>query len=311
MSAPLKLTVPAMDEGTRVDAFIAHTVPGLSRREAKTLAKRGKVVRDGRALLGSATVRAGDVLEVELPSPATGSLPEIQVLREDARFLYLHKPAGLHTVRLRPDDPPTLADVARSIDPRCGGASPDPREAGALHRLDHGTSGVVVFARTPEAWAWGRAAIGGAWKLYLARSSAPPPSWPPPTASHVHLHPAPARWPPEARLPRPATPGVRVTWPLTASGPRGHRMRVDPQGQQAVSCVWCVDRTRSLFAVELGSGRRHQIRAHMAALGLPLWGDDLYGAAPEASPVRLHAWAYQLGTEAPVVVADPPPWCEG
>ena len=307
----VQLVVPAEDDGVRVDTFLAHAVPALSRRHAKALAKDGGVRREGRVLLGSATVHVGDVLEVELPAHPAGPLPHAQVLHEDARFLYLHKPAGLHTVRLRPDDPPTLADVARAIDPGCETASPDPREAGAVHRLDRSTSGVVAFARTPEAWTWGRAALAGAWKLYLAQADAPPSRWPPAPSAQVTPHLSPPRWPPDTTVPRPPTGGVRITWPLLAVGPRGHRMRVDARGRGAESWVWCVDRERSLFAVELVTGLRHQIRAHMAELGLPLAGDGLYGDAPTDAPARLHAWAYQLGPQEAVVVAAPPPWCVG
>lgn len=303
-----RLVVPPGTLPSRVDAFIARSLPGISRTYAKALARGGKVRSTGRVLAPSDVVHPGDILEVEVPRPDLDDLPSLRVLREDADVVYVHKPAAVHTVRLRPDDPPTLADGVAARYPECRHASPDPREAGALHRLDLHTTGVVAFARSPEAWARGRAALGGAWKLYLARATEPAPSWPPPPSTDVALHDPPARWP-EGRWPCPAEPGVRVTAPLAASGPRGRRMMVDPGGQPAASRVWSVDPAHSLFAVQLLTGRRHQVRVHMASLGLPLWGDSVYGPAPPGAAIALHAWAFQLGPTGPVVVAEPPPWC--
>ena len=304
-----RLTVLAPEAGTRADAFVARRLPPISRRQAKQLASEGAVRRDGKRLRPSDPVLAGDTIEVELAPAPSQPLPTVAVLFEDDDFLYLNKPPGVHTVRLRPSDPPTLADVARHLDPGCANASEDPREAGAVHRLDLATSGVVVFARSRASWHRGRAALRDAWKLYLARPEHPPAQWPPPARDHVRVHPEPPRWPAGASLPRPRQPGVQTTWPLSGAGPRGHRVQVDEAGLPAASRVWPLDPAASVFAVELLSGRRHQVRVHMAQLGLPLAGDALYGSAPEGAHVRLHAWAYQLGPQAPVVLAEPPAWC--
>lgn len=308
MGRRVELTVPASDDGTRVDAWLGRAVPALSRRNAKELANRGEVRVNGARVAASHPLRGGDRIVLVLPTPDTAP-PDVPVLHRSAEFLYLHKPAGLHTVRLRPDDPPTLADAAAALDPGCVGASDDPREAGALHRLDHGTSGVVAFARSAEAWARGRAALSTSWKLYLARAEHAPAQWPPAERSFVSEHAAPPRWPADTRLPRPRPPGVRTTWPLLGSGSRGHRMRVDPEGQTAASRIWRVG--SSLFAVELQSGRRHQVRVHMAELGLALEGDPLYGNGHDGAQTLLHAWAFQLGPFEPVVVAPPPSWATG
>jgi 23S rRNA pseudouridine1911/1915/1917 synthase len=305
MGQRIALTVPSSAEGTRVDAWLGRALPSLSRRHAKALAKRGDVRVNGAAAAASDLLHAGDTVVVIMPTPPATDAPHVSVLREDQDFLYLHKPAGLHTVRIRPDDPPTLADAAASLDPGCRNASDDPREAGALHRLDFSTSGVVAFARSAEAWARGREALPKSWKLYLARAR-DTALWPPAAGSGVRDHDEPPRWPEEASLPRPAGSGVETTWSLSGTGSRGHRVRVDPQGQSAASRMWRIG--EGLFAVELQSGRRHQIRVHMAELGLPLEGDPLYGSAPQGAHFLLHAWTFQLGPLEPVVVAPPPPW---
>ncbi len=305
------LSVMPADEGLRIDAFVARALPEVSRRLAKSLAREGHIRCDGRVVPGAHPVHAGDAVEVQLPTErAEAEPPAARVLHQNERFVYLHKPAGLHTVRLRPDDPPTLADVARSVDPACADASPDPRECGALHRLDVSTSGVVAFARSAPAWRDGRVALAGAWKLYLARAEQPAKAWPPTPSGHVRRHADPPRWPAGTLLPLPTEEGTRVTWPLASSGPRGRRVEVDEGGSPAASRIWPLRAGGPVFAVELLTGRRHQIRVHMASLGMPLAGDPLYGSAPGDAQVLLHAWAFQLEPAEPLVVAPAPVWSQ-
>ncbi len=303
------LTVTPADEGTRIDAFVARALPEVSRRVAKSLAREGKIICDGRVVRAAHTVRAGEAVDVQLPVPeADSAAPAARVLHQNERFVYLYKPPGLHTVRLRPDDPPTLADVARSVAPECTDASPDPRESGALHRLDVSTSGVVAFARSSQAWHHGRSALNGAFKLYLARAELPAKAWPPTPTAHVRRHAAMPRWPPDTEFGAPTVEGARVTWPLSSTGPRGRRVEAHEEGAAAASRIWPLHRASEVFAVELLTGRRHQIRVHMATLGLPLSGDGLYGSDPGGAQVLLHAWAFQLEPAEPLIVAPAPEW---
>lgn len=305
------LTVSAADEGSRVDAFVARALPEVSRRVAKSLARDGKIRCNGRVAPGAQTVRAGEIVDVQLPAPRVeGATPPPRVLHQNERFVYLYKPPGLHTVRLRPDDPPTLADVARSVAPECADASPDPRESGALHRLDVSTSGVVAFARSASAWNHGRSALRDAFKLYLARAEQPAKAWPPTPTTHIHKHAAQPRWPAHAEFAAPTEQGIRVTWPLSSAGPRGRRVEANEEGAAAASRIWPLHPQSPVFAVELLTGRRHQIRVHMASLGLPLAGDGLYGSDPAGAQVLLHAWAFQLEPTEPLVVAPTPSWSQ-
>lgn len=305
------LSVTPADEGNRIDAFVARALPEVSRRLAKSLARDGHIRCGGRVVPGAHAVRAGDAVEVRIATDrAEAEVPTARVLHQNERFVYLYKPAGLHTVRLRPDDPPTLADVARGVDPGCADASPDPRESGALHRLDVSTSGVVAFARSAQAWREGRSAITGAWKLYLARAEQSAKVWPPTPSAHVRRHADAPRWPAGTLLDPPTEEGTRVTWPLASSGPRGRRVEVDEAGQPAASRIWPLRAGGPVFAVELLTGRRHQIRVHMASLGMPLAGDSEYGSAPGGAQVLLHAWAFQLEPTEPLIVAPAPAWSQ-
>ncbi|MBV1861537.1 MAG: hypothetical protein KUG77_24170, partial [Nannocystaceae bacterium] len=81
------------DEGSRVDAFVARALPEVSRRLAKSLARDGHVRCRGRVVRGAHTVRAGDAVEVRLPTePTRTEPPTARVLHKSERFLYLYKP---------------------------------------------------------------------------------------------------------------------------------------------------------------------------------------------------------------------------
>lgn len=101
-----------------------------------------------------------------------------------------------------------------------------------------------------------------------------------------------------------------MTWPLSSSGPRGRKVELDEGGSPAASRIWPFRSNGPVFAVELLTGRRHQIRVHMASLGLPLAGDGLYGPDPAGAQVLLHAWAFQLEPAEPLVVAPAPAWSQ-
>jgi 23S rRNA pseudouridine1911/1915/1917 synthase len=255
-------------------------------------------------------------------SPA--SHPELHVLRTTADFVFVDKPASAHTVRLRPDDPPTLADAVVAGFPECAAASEDPREGGAIHRLDRETTGVVCFARSRAAWHRGRAAITtGARKLYLAIGEGAPTPWPPAIAGVTRVDDAEEFPDPALGKSLPfsptALPAVRVAAALHQHGPRGATMRVDPRGEPSVSLVRPLHTTAraagplTWVCVRLLTGRRHQARVHLAWLRLPVVGDARYGAAPRGDGrLLLHAWALDLGLAAagsgPVLAPLPAPF---
>ncbi len=305
---PLVVVATADDDGLRVDVMLAHRVPALSRRVAKALLRQGRVRIGPRRATASMRIRSGDSVEVHLATTATApDPPPLHVLHEDARYVYVNKPAGLHTVRIRPDDPPTLADQVAAAYPECSVASARPTDGGAVHRLDRPTSGVVAFARSAAAWAEGRDAITHrAWKLYLAGLGGPV-QWPP-SGPDITPHLAPPPWPTDSPLPAPRGPGIRVAAALGGTGRRGHRVQVCDDGQPAVSLVWPLLHSGPRVAVQLLSGGRHQARVHLAHLGLPIKGDPQYGPDEDTQTLQLHAWALRLGTADPIVWGPLPRW---
>jgi 23S rRNA pseudouridine1911/1915/1917 synthase len=290
------------DVGERADVVLGRRVPGLSRRVARRLALEGHLSLDGRRCPPSTRVRLGERLVVRVG--ARGVAPSPVILGVSARFVYAYKPADMHTHRLRPDDAPTLADAVALAHPECRAACPDPRQGGAVHRLDRGTTGVVAFARTLDAWRQARAGFlaRDVLKVYRARVS----------PRHGEAVPDLERWPPRrvgvstaptlapaGPWPVPTAPGVEIDAPL---GPVGrHRVAVRPDGRPAVTLAWPLPGeppAHGELLLRLVTGHRHQARAHLAWIDRPIIGDVTYGGVPGAC-LRLHAAMLDLSAACP------------
>ncbi len=313
---PVVVLVSPEDEGERADVVLGRHVPGLSRRVARRMALEGRLRGDGERLAPSHRVRAGERLELHVPTDPVGP-PELTVLAVTEQFVYVDKPAGVHTHALRPGERDCLSAAVAERHPECAEASAevDPREGGAVHRLDRNTSGVVAFARNPEAYRRAREAFteGEVFKDYLARVSAQGP-WPPPTPEGAlpgWLGPGEAL----AALPGFAVVGeaMRVRAPL-GRGEQRAAVAVRLDGQRSTTVVQPVrpsDGTAPearLLHLQLETGRRHQARVHLAWLGLPILGDALYGPkdpAARASSGRLHLHAARLDLGAAIPGESP------
>lgn len=317
------------DLGERADVVLGRRIPGLSRRVARAMALAGDLLIDGRPAPPSTRVRAGMELVLRPrpgPStlkPATDADPPV-ILRTSADLVYVLKPAGLASHRLRPDEPPALADRVAERFPECRAASEDPREAGLLHRLDHLTSGVVALARTRDAWVAGRRAFaeGRVGKHYAAIGHRRPADLAADSGNerdfaHLLTVEAPAA-PPADLAADLATHGLTTppTLPLSAIDlPLGHgqgrglvAVRDDGAPASTLLQILAERGERRLFLLRLISGRRHQARVHLAAIGWPIVGDPIYDGAP-APRLCLHAWRLDLGRtfadERPVVAPLP------
>lgn len=224
----------------------------------------GEVTRGTQALSAADHVRRGDVVAWRRPPWDEPDVPlDFGVLHVDDALVVVDKPAGLPTM-------PAGGFLEHTLLARVRATWPD---ASPMHRLGRGTSGVVLFARTAAA----RSALQAAWrghavaKRYRARVVGAPP---------LGVIDAPLGPVPHARL--------SEVWAVNAEGrpSRSEVVRVVPVGAD------------SLVDVDITTGRPHQIRAHLAAIGHPLVGDPLYaaGGAPrdDALPgdlgYALHAW---------------------
>jgi len=243
----------------------AHLGSGLRR----LIARSGYLLCDGQPVMPSAHVAAGSGIVVLTP-PETNNRVEAErgdlaILYEDDHLLVLAKPPGLLVHPARSEASGTLANlVAAHL--AAGGVSPVVRPVG---RLDRGTSGVALFAKSRyahHALATQRRS-GRFRRTYLAVTG------PGPYARGDELSFTQAVVSPPNNLDRYSTPReaattarVLVAWPAGL-----------------------------VLQVELATGRTHQIRQHLAGAGLWLWGDRLYGgeAGPIARPA-LHAWRVQF-----------------
>jgi len=276
------LTVEPAKAGQRVDLFVGEAL-GLSRARLKRLFEEGAVRVNGRPAKKGLLVTAGQQVTVEYEEQTREAVPDadfpLVVLHEDSVLVAVDKPAGRPSQPLRPGETGTVANALVARYPECAGASEDTREGGLCHRLDIETSGVLLAARTREAWNAMRTAFGGREvdKRYLALVTGP-------LADEGEID-MPLRHHP--RHPDRVEPAL-----------------VDPEGDarpaQSEFKVLARAGEYSLVEVRIHTGVLHQVRAHMAGVGAPLVGDTLYGGREEPGLSRFFLHAKSLGFTHPV-----------
>jgi 23S rRNA pseudouridine1911/1915/1917 synthase len=247
-------------------------------------------VRKGQAL------RPGTELEVEIAVLATAlaleAEPAVAILFEDDWLVALDKPGGRPSHALRFEDRGTIANFLAARWPESRDASENPLDHGLVHRLDTGTSGVLLAARRRDAWAEAR-------RQFRAREIG---------KRYLALVDGPLGEAGEVRRPIEPDPKnhrrVRVvTSTAPSAGARDATTRYRPLARY---------RDHTLLDVAITTGVMHQIRAHLSSIGHPVTGDPLYGPAAESIPARhwLHAATLELthpGTAARLKIESPLP----
>ena len=246
--------------GQRLDVLLEQHA-GLPRRATRRMAGEGRIRVDGRALRGGAPrLCPGSTVEVLRPGIRPEFLPEripLAILRESDDLLLVDKPGGM-AVYPGPGHPAgTLANALRGLG-RPLSALEGPWRPGIVHRLDAGTSGVMVVAKTDTMHRQLRALFHGhaVIRRYLALVLGGP------------------EW--EERV---------IDGPLgrRRQGRRAFAVRED--GRPARTRLRVVRRAEGFALVEATpeTGRTHQIRVHLASLGHPICGDTLYGGGDRAA----------------------------
>jgi 23S rRNA pseudouridine1911/1915/1917 synthase len=265
----LTLTVGADGAAVRLDTFLHEALRGCSRRAVRRVIAAGEVRVNGRPARKGTRLRAGDRVTAPALPAHIAAEPEIAlpIVYEDDQLIVMDKPGGMPSHALDARERGTAAAFVVTRHPETA-AIGDPLAPGLVHRLDTGTSGVLVAARTSEAHAKLRAALRARQveKVYLALVQGDAHA-----LDGVHIGLALAHDPHDRRRMVPAAPGLR-TWPAETS-----------------FVVRQARPDRSLVEATIRTGVTHQVRVHLAHAGHPVLGDIIYGGAPAELPAGRHA----------------------
>jgi 23S rRNA pseudouridine1911/1915/1917 synthase len=273
---PLELTVGSEQAGARLDVFLA--APLGSRAQAQSLIEAGAVLVDGRARPKRHAVTAGERVTVDRPPPvddASASAIEFEIAFEDQYLLVVDKPAGVVVHPARGHRTGTLSQALAGR----GAGGDEPWRAGIVHRLDRDTSGLLVVAKSDP--------VHRALKQMLAQR----------------------RLRREYRALVDGHPEARTG---TIDAPIGRHRRdrllisIDTETPREARTHFKLERllpASALLRVTLETGRTHQIRVHMAAIGHPVCGDPQYGTSGEYGLRRQFLHAARLAFDHPVTGA--------
>jgi 23S rRNA pseudouridine1911/1915/1917 synthase len=257
-----ELTVGDEYDGERLDTFLAGLLPERSRSHIQRLIKEGLVSGPVAALRPSTHVRAGQQFTISMPPPSAGvavaeDLP-LTILYEDSDVVVLDKPAGMVVHPAAGHDGGTLVNALLHHVDDLSGVGGELRP-GIVHRLDRGTSGVMVVAKHDAA------------HRELARQ--------------FHDREVEKEY-------------LALVWGLVQAGRRiddpigrdpANRQRMSTRARRSRSAVTRVTKAEhlrgvSLLLIAIATGRTHQIRVHLSAIGHPIVGDATYGGVHRHVP---------------------------
>ena len=249
-------TVETEAAGERLDRHAAARL-GAPRNQVQRWIADGLVHLNGRVAKPSAALAAGDRVECRPPAPKEERiLPEagdLRVLYEDAELVVVDKPAGLTVHPGAGRATGTLAHHLLDRYPEMAGVG-GPGRPGIVHRLDQGTSGALVAARTPASYARLSRAFASREvdKRYLGIAYGVP-----------------------------SPPSGTIATPIGRHPQRRREMAVRPGGRPARTGyrTLAAGAGITLLELDLATGRTHQIRVHLKSIGHPLVGDPVYGEA--------------------------------
>jgi 23S rRNA pseudouridine1911/1915/1917 synthase len=261
------LTVEQDQDGVRLDQYLTTFLPDQSRSSVQRLIKEGRVTGPSGSLRPSTAVRAGQVFDVEIQAPVA-PLPDpedipIRMVYEDRQLVVLDKPAGMVVHPGAGHKGGTLVNALLHHVKDLSGIGGELRP-GIVHRLDRGTSGLMVIAKSD--------------------------------AAHQEL----SRQFSDREVDKEY---IALVWGVVQAGRRidepigrdpGDRQKMSTRARRARSAVTRVTWARhykgvSLLKVAIATGRTHQIRVHLSAIGHPIVGDSTYGGVHRRTASHLRA----------------------
>ena len=272
------LPVPEGIDGLRVDAALSKML-GLSRTITADLCVEGAVLVNGNTVSKSDRLSSGQWVEVTLPEPAAPLVPKeelvegMDVVYSDDDIIAVNKPVGVAAHPSVGWEGPTVIGGLAAAGFRLSTSGP-PERKGIVHRLDVGTSGVLVVASSERAYS----ALKAAFKERTVHKT-----------YHALVQ----------GLPDPIEGTIDA--PIGRHPSSGWKFAVTDEGKHAITHYSLIEafREASLLDVHLETGRTHQIRVHMSAIGHPCCGDPMYGSDPNLSKrlglIRQWLHAVKLG----------------
>lgn len=264
------VTVEPEHTGSRLDRFLTTVLGTVSRSQIQRLIKEGHVQVDGRPAKANLPLKAGQTVVVERPEPVESSVApealEVPILYEDEDVLVVDKPAGMVVHPSAGHAGGTLVNALLHYVDDLSGIGGEKRP-GIVHRLDKGTSGLMVVAKNDAA------------HEALARQ----------------FHDRQVEKEYVALVWGEVKPGRRIDTPIGRDpqdrkkmSARAHRSR---EAVTRVVRTEPLSRALTLAVVAIHTGRTHQIRVHLSAIGHPVVGDALYGGVHRRVPGDLRAVA--------------------
>ncbi len=259
MSETVELTAPAESAGARIDKYISDNIAELTRSAVQGLIAGGNVLTDGRPVSKNYKLRGGETITVELPEPQPmDAEPEdipLDIVYEDADLLVVNKPKGMV---VHPAHGNYTGTLVNALLHHCGDSLSGINgviRPGIVHRIDKNTSGLLIVAKNDSS------------HLHLAEQ--------------IKVHSFTREYEAVATGHFRETEGT-IDAPIGRHKTDRKKMCVTQENSRNAVTHYTVLKQYAGYAhvrLRLETGRTHQIRVHLAYIGHPVLGDDVYGKA--------------------------------